>query len=120
MSNQRAGKVRIKLGSQTLDTMPGATVNIGGNNRTTQVGSNKVLGYSEAPMQARVECTVSLAKGKSIKDYDLADVTVTVEVDTGQVYSGANMWLTEPPSFTQGEGGPVRLVFEGAPMEVVS
>jgi hypothetical protein len=120
MSMQRAGRVRIKLGSQTLDTMPGATVNIGGNNRATTVGANKVLGYSEAPMQSRVECTVSLAAGQSIKDFDLNDVTVTAEVDTGQVYSGRNMWLTEPPSFTQGEGGPVRLVFEGQPMEEIS
>lgn len=116
---QRAGKCRIKIGGVTLDTMPGATVNVGGDTRTTTTGSNEVLGYSSAPMPARVECTVSLKAGQNIREFDQADATITVELDTGQIYSGANMWLAEPPSFTQGEGGPVRLVFEGKPMEVL-
>lgn len=116
---QRAGKCRIKMGGVTLDTMPGATVNVGGNNRSTVTGSNDVLGYSQAPSPARVECSVALKAGQNIRDFDQASATITVELDTGQIYSGADMWLTEPPSFTQGEGSPVRLVFEGKPMEVL-
>lgn len=109
--SQRLGKARIKVGGGLVDSLPGATLDLGGNTRNPVIGSNKVLGYAETPKEARLECQVSMGKGTSMQAFDTTDTTITFEADTGQVYSLANAWLVEPPKLTASEGGPISLVY---------
>ncbi|WP_282265928.1 phage tail tube protein [Stenotrophomonas sp. PS02298] len=115
---KRLGKAKIKIGSMLLETMPGATLDVGGVARATQVGANAVLGFSETPKQSRVECSVSLRKGVSVQELHTEDATVTFEGDTGQVWSIRNAWSVETPVVNSGDG-TARCVYEGLPAEEV-
>ncbi len=118
--SQRMGKATIRIGSQVLDSMPGATLKLGGVNRAPVVGANKVLGFSEEPTPGMLDCTVSLAAGQSVKDLDFTDSTVTFSADTGQVWSGANAWLASPPELTANSGGNVKLSIACADFEEIT
>jgi hypothetical protein len=109
MSQQRLGKVTIKIRGQKIDSMPGASLSFGGVSRKTVKGSNEILGFSEEPEEATIECTVSLGKGTSVKDLDFDDATATFECDTGQVYSLANAWSADVLKLSSSDGGPISL-----------
>jgi hypothetical protein len=114
---RRLGKVIIKIGSNRVESMPGATLDIGGEAATTQIGSNEVLGPSYAPKQSRMECTISQGTNTSKDDFQGGQiVTYSFECDTGQVYSCGQAWLIDTPSLQQ-DGW--RLVYEGIPCEEV-
>ena len=115
---KRLGKAKIKFGGVLLETMPGATLDLGGVTRTSQTGANAVLGFTETPKASRMECSVSLRAGISAQDLHRDDVTYTFEGDTGQVWSVRNAWSVDPPVVNSGEG-TVRLVFEGLAAEEV-
>lgn len=116
-ASRRFGKAIIKLGSNRLETMSGATLDPGGDVATTQIGSNEILGPSYAPKQSRLECTVSQGPNTSLKDFKAGEmVSFAFECDTGQVYSCGRAWLTDTPQL--GNDG-WRLVYEGIPCEEV-
>lgn len=115
--SRRFGKVIIKLGSNRLESMPGATLDVGGETATTQIGSNEILGPSYQPKQSRMECTVSQGTATSVSDFKAGEqVSYVFECDTGQVYACGNAWLTDTPQL--GNDG-WRLVYEGTPCEEV-
>ena len=103
------GKATIKAAGNTLNSMPGAKLNLGGVSREPVVGANKVLGYAEKVVEASVECTVSLGQGESLKKLDFSDATVTFIADTGQVWSLPNAFLTNTLEVTAQDGGGVLL-----------
>lgn len=115
---KRLGKAKIKIGSTLLETMPGATLDLGGVARTSQVGGNVVLGFTEAPKQSRVEFSVSLRSGVSAAELHTDDATLTFEGDTGQVWSIRNAWSVETPVVNSGDG-TVRCVYEGVEAEEI-
>ena len=118
---QRMGRATIKVDGNTLETLPGATLDIGGSMRNTVVGADRVLGYSEAPAPAELECRISLGKGITLEDLrNVTAATIQFEADTGQTYIMRNAWLAEPPKITQGDDGPVDLKFASGPAEEVS
>lgn len=118
--SQRTGKIRIKTDGKILDSLPGAKINLGGEERTPVVGSNAVLGFSAKPKESMVECQVSLGKGQKLEDFrKITDATLTAETDTGQMYVIAHAFLTEPPSLTDDQG-KVDLKFAGQPAEEVA
>ncbi len=119
MAQQRLGKAIIKIGGNTLESMPGATLDPGGITRQTQIGANAVLGYTETHKQSRVECEVSLRRGVSVRDLERTGVTITFEGDTGQVFSISDAWCMEPPVIDSGKG-TARLVYEGPAAEEVA
>lgn len=106
---QLIGKATVKIGGNTLNTLPGAKLNLGGVSREPVMGANKMLGYAEKPEAGMVECEVALAKGQSLKGLDFSDATVTFIVDTGQVWSGANAFLASPLEMTAEGGGKISL-----------
>lgn len=116
-TTRRLGKVTIKLGSSRLESMPGATLDVGGETATTQIGSNEILGPSYTPKQSVLNCTVSQGTNTSTADFKAGQlVSYAFECDTGQMYACGNAWLTAPPVLgTEGWS----LVFEGVPCEEV-
>lgn len=118
MSGIRLGKAYIKVNGQLLESMPGASIDIGGVERKPVVGNNSVLGYSESPRPAMVECEIAVGQNTSLTDLAKAvDATITFECDTGQTYIVREGFLTEPPKATDGEGGKVPLKYAGQPAE---
>lgn len=118
---QRLGKAFIKVNGQLLESMPGATLDIGGVSRAAVVGANTVHGFFETPKPAVVSCQISVSKDTKLEDMNTwADVSVTFECDTGQVWVVRQAFLTEPPVMTAGDGGQVPLVFNGPPAEKVN
>lgn len=116
-ATRRLGKVVIKIGSNRMESLPGATLDIGGETATTQIGSNEVLGPSYAPKASRMECSVSQGTATSKDDFRAGEmVTYSFECDTGQVYSCGQAWLVDTPQL--GNDG-WRLVYEGQPCEEV-
>ena len=124
---QFTGFATLKIDGAVLDTNGGASLDLGGVVRTavvdaTIVGSNRVLGWAQAPKQARLECEVFAQKGTSLQRFaDIKNATITFTADTGNTWILPNAWLAEAPKFTQaGEGGKVNLIFEAAVAEEVS
>ncbi len=115
-TGRRLGKVIIKIGGARVESMPDATLDIGGDVTSTVIGSNEVLGPSHAPKQSRLECTVSQGVGTSAGAFPVADVSYSFECDTGQVYACANAWRVETPQL--GKDG-WKLVYEGVACEEV-
>lgn len=115
---KKLGKAFIKIDGKMLESMPGAKLDIGGNERTTVVGSNAVQGYFETPKQSKVECEISVGKETRLAEMrDWDKVTISFECDTGQLYVVQGAWLTNTPEMTASEGGRVPLTLEGPPAE---
>lgn len=94
---KQLGKVTIKVSDTQVNSMSGATLDLGGTARTTQVGSAKVLGFTEAPKQARVEFSVAVRQGFDPQSLHVDDATIVFAGDTGQVWTLANAWSLETP-----------------------
>ena len=117
MSNRVMGRAQIKVNGQMLDTMPGASLDIGGVSRATVTGSNKVLGFQETPKPSKLEVEIAVKPGTSLAAMGRwDDVTATFEADTGQTYVIPNGWCTEPPTTTDNDG-KAKVVIEGPPAE---
>lgn len=115
---KKLGRAFIKVDGQALESMPGAKLDIGGNERTTVVGANEVQGFFETPKQSKLECEITVGSSTNLaamRDWD--DVTISFECDTGQQYVIQGAWLTNTPEMTASEGGRVPLTFEGPPAQ---
>ena len=67
MATKRFGRAFIRLdGQRLLESLPGASIDIGGVVRTPVVGDSSVLGYTEQLQQSEVECEISLGGGVSL------------------------------------------------------
>lgn len=115
---QRLGKAYIKHDGKLLETNAGASIDIGGSVRATITGNNSVLGYSEQPKAAVLNCVISIGTQTSLAALRaIKDATITFECDTGQTYVMRSAWLVNPPVATDGAGGEVPLQFEGPAAE---
>lgn len=118
---QKLGKAYIKHDGKLLETNPGASIDVGGVTRTTLLGNNAVLGFSEQPKQAVVSCVIALGAQTSLSELRaIKDATITFECDTGQTFVVRNAWLVNPPVATDGDGGAIPLQFEGPEAEEMS
>lgn len=115
---KKLGKATIKWDGNVLATMPGAKIDIGGDERTTVVGANDVQGYFETPKQSKVECEISVGRETRLDQLrGIDNATIVFECDTGQIYVVRGGWLINTPEMTASEGGRVPLTFEGPPAE---
>ena len=114
---KKLGKVIIKVDGKALASKTGASLDLGGVQRTT-VKSALGMGFSEEDMPSKLECELIFGAGDKlapIRSWD--NVTLAFEADTGQVYVVAGAWCLNPPNLTGNEGGSVKLTFEGPPAE---
>lgn len=117
MSNRVMGKALIKVDGKVLDTLPGASLDIGGETRETVTGANKVLGFKSSPRPSKLECEIAIKNRTSAAEIARwTDVTVTFEADTGQAFVIPGGWVTEPPQITENEG-KAKITIEGPPAE---
>ena len=98
------GIVKIYLDGDLVRSKDGATLNIGGFERTAQVGY-AVYGYSEKVIPSDLEFTMShMSDTDLITLRDLADAVVRFETDVGVTYVVTGAHVVEPPVVTSGEG----------------
>jgi hypothetical protein len=115
---KKLGKAWIKVDGKLLETLPGAKLDIGGDERGTVVGANTVQGYFETPKPSRLECEISVGKHTRLAEMRAwNNVTISFECDTGQQYVVQGAWMTNTPEMTASEGGKIPMTFEGPPAE---
>lgn len=101
---QLTGKAAIRLDGATVRTLDGATLTLGGTNRTAVKGGGRVHGYKEEDMEATLQCKIAHAADVSMKTLnDLTGATVEFETDTGVVIILRQAWTVEPTSLSDGE-----------------
>lgn len=115
---QKFGKAKVRFNGIELSTQPGATLDIGGFQRETVMGSHAVAGFTEKPKQSRLECTVIIGRGTSAKDLNVDDISYTFEGDTGQIWSVPNAWSVDTITVDSGSG-TARVTLEGPAAEEV-
>ncbi len=120
MGMQKIGMAYIKLDGQLLETMPGAKLDLGGVERATVMGSNKVLGFSSTPKEAVLECEIAVGPDTDLIAIGRSkDVTIMFTADTGQTWQIRNAWCAESPKVSDGEGGKAPLKFAGPPADLM-
>ncbi|MDP1655714.1 MAG: phage tail tube protein [Hylemonella sp.] len=118
MSGMRLGKAFIKFNGELLETLPGASIDIGGVERKVIKGNNSIHGYSEEPKESMIECEVSVGPSTSLTKLGaITGATITFEADTGQTWVVRNAFNTVTPKATDGDGGKVPVKFAGDPAE---
>lgn len=114
------GAAEIVVDGETLQTLPGAALDIGGTVRTARSGPRSVHGFSETHKEATIECEVTLPPGFSIKSlHDTADATITFRCDSGQSYVIRNAWCSAPPTGNDGDDARFSVNFAGPAAEEV-
>jgi hypothetical protein len=118
MAMQKVGMAYIKVDGQLLESLPGAKLTLGGVKRTTVLGSNRVLGFSEQPAESMVECEIAVGPNTDLIALgESRDVTITFEPDVGRPYVIRNAWCLDPPSLSDSEGGKAPFKFAGPPAD---
>lgn len=114
------GSAQVVVDGDVLQTLPGATLDVGGAVRTARTGTRSVHGYSQTEKEAMVECEITLPQGYSIKQlHDITDATISFQGDSGQSYVIRGAWCTEPPTVKDGDDASVTVKFSGPAAEEV-
>tara|TARA_R110000868_G_scaffold225568_2_gene477801 strand:- start:15490 stop:15849 length:360 start_codon:yes stop_codon:yes gene_type:complete len=114
---QFLGRAEIFANGEKIETMPGATLDVGGvKNNTVIVGGT--VGRSEELVPAAITCTTMLGVGQSLEILrNLKDATVIFKCDTGQSYVSRNAFRTDTTTLKDGGGGEVTISINGDPAE---
>lgn len=115
--NQVVGQVKIKIDGETLQSKPGATLEIGGATRTAQRGDYQAGAFSEETTESKVTATLLMKRSVSLTAIRAIDnATITFETDVGKTYIIRNAYSAEAPVLTAGGEG-ANVVFQGPPAE---
>lgn len=110
MSANNTGRVYITVGGRRLKSKEGAKINIGGPERTGEVGDAGVLGYTEKDTIPFVECVIKHDSDTSLREFQaMTDVTISADTDSGRSYVYRNAWFAKGNEIDKGE---VSLRFE--------
>ena len=111
---QVTGIVKLYVNGTMQRSKEGASLMLGGKERTTQSG-HSVYGYSEKIVPSEIEFTLAhTADADLIELNNLVDATVRFETDTGIVFNVPEAWTTAPCKITGGEGD-VEVTMQGVP-----
>jgi hypothetical protein len=101
---QITGIVRIKLNGKLIRSKQGASLQVGGRNRTAVVG-HSLYGYSEEVAPSVCSFTIAHTVDVDIGELqDLVDAVLLFETDTGSTLQCNGMFVSTPPELTGGEG----------------
>jgi hypothetical protein len=105
MSRKFTGRATIVVDGKRLKADSGATLNVGGSNRTAVMGGGEVHGYREEDVVPSMECTVNHNKDLSLRELsDITGATVLFETDSGAQFVLREAWTTEPASLNSKDG----------------
>lgn len=108
------GIVKIFVNGALQRSKEGASLVLGGKERTAQTG-HSVYGYSEKVVPSEVEFTLAhTADSDIIALNETVDATFRFETDTGVTFLVTNAFVTTPLKLTGGEGD-VEVAMQGDP-----
>ncbi|SDH88616.1 phage tail tube protein [Roseospirillum parvum] len=114
------GKVTIKVDGELIESYPGTEIDLGGVERNDKENGHYPGRFSETRrgFSAKPEFDVTAST-----DLDwfagLSDVTLAVELDTGQTYTVPHAWCKGRPTFSDGSDSKASVQFYGPPAEKV-
>lgn len=112
------GIVYVKVDGALQRSKDGASLSLGGKERTPIVAQGRVH-YVERIVPSECEFTLAHVAGDDLIGlHDKIDPTLEFLTDTGDTYVVRDAFSTTPPKITGGEGD-VPFVFNGAPAELV-
>lgn len=115
--SQITGRAFIRVNGRQLKSRPGATMKLGGFNRTPVIGDDGVHGYTEEVVAPEISCTISHDEKTSLTDIaNSTNDSVTFETDSGKTFVMSGSFLTAPPELN-GQDGGVPLVYAGISTE---
>jgi hypothetical protein len=119
---QIAGRVTIQADGRTVRSIPGATIDLGGTERTPHAGSGKDDIYNtEETKPAMITTKINLARGDSVERWrNMKNATATFSLDTGQTYIVRDAFATKTLVLSPGENGTVQLEIAGKPATEVT
>lgn len=118
MSGKMFGRVTIRIDGQPYKSMPGATLDLGGIERTARPGDNDADGFTTALQPSKCDFSVQMRAGVSLAAIQaIEDGTLSFECDTGQTYMIRHAYSATPPSL--GGEGVAKCTFQGAPAEEI-
>lgn len=111
---------RAVINAGSLGRLPikeGAEIEMGNLKREAQMGDDGVLGYAESwDVPPSIKCTIIHAKDTDEKVIaEFVDETITVELDSGKVYTLKEAWTVDPLSLNTKEG-QMEVLFNGVEM----
>lgn len=111
------GRAVIAWDGNTLDTLPGASIDLGGVVNKPVKGSH-TIGYAEEYNPAVVECEINIAADTPVEEIrKIVGATVTFRGDIGKTWMVRNAFNSEAMKLTAGEGGKCKVQFTGEPAE---
>ncbi len=116
--SQVFGVVKVKLNGVDHRTKQGATLELGGEQKTTQFASGRRSGSSREPMQSKIVVTFEIMADTDLELLRNFEGIAEYETDVGQVYSCPNSETIEPPKLSD-NGGGVEVTIEGDPATLV-
>lgn len=115
--NQVFGQARIKVDGETIDTKPGASLELGGPVRSAQRGDYNAGSFSEETTESKLTATLQVKRGTRVTDIrNIDNATITFQADTGQTYIVRNGYCADGITVTSGGEGAA-VVFQGPPAE---
>jgi hypothetical protein len=101
---QQTGRVTIKLGSETLRSKPGASLQIGGIARDFDATDQMESFYRETPKAAQIKCTMPhMADTDIIALRDWKNGTAHFVTDTGRTFTVSNAAIADVGDLSNGE-----------------
>lgn len=110
--SQKTGRVTIELDGDSLTSQPGATIQLGGIEKTGEMSDQSSFHYTESEIPAEIIATII-----HVADTDLIAIrafsgVATYKTDTGVTYSVAE---AQCANLAELGGGVVRATFIGRP-----
>jgi len=119
MSKKKFGRVKVKVNGVQYESMPGASIDIGGTKRTS-FNADFDTGFTEETKNAECEFKMPLKPGLKLDDFRaMDDVTLTFVCDTGQTYLMTQAWISETVKLAGGSPGLADLKFESPPAKEI-
>ena len=115
---QLTGKAIIRADGLRLRTENGATLSLGGFNRTSERHGGQTY-FKEDEVPPKLECSVLHDKDTNLLTLNnITGATIEYECDTGQIYILRDAFVIEPVSLDSGTG-KASLMFEANSIDEV-
>lgn len=118
MANEKVtGTVIVRVDGKSIKSKEGASIELGGFERTPVFADGILIGYSEKPTACIIVATLAHTSSSDLIGIrEMVDVSGVFETDSGTRYSVRGMFNTKPPKLTGGEGD-VAVEFAGSPAQ---
>jgi hypothetical protein len=113
--SQVLGKARISVNGAPIDSMQGASLDIGGNFAQSKTSTRKAH-HQEVFKQSKLELKIPKTADVSVAEVrDWRDVAVTYDGDDGKVYTIPKAWTIS--AMFDDQSGEISVSLEGEPAE---